>query len=79
MVGKTDIEAADALDAADVGDTRHVLRTLRLLRCQAGHACRAGQVDEQLPLQLPPPHGERLFGVLALREVKAPWLSYLFN
>jgi len=54
-----------------VGDTRHVLRPLRLLRCQAGHTCRAGQVDEQLPLQLPPPHGERLFGVLALREVSS--------
>ena len=25
--------------------------------------------DEQLPLQLPSPHGERLFGVLVVREI----------
>ena len=38
-------------------------------RRQAGDAHRAGQGDEQLSLQLPPPHGERLLRVLALREI----------
>ena len=44
----------------------HFRRPLCLLRRQAGHSGRVGQGDEQLPLQLPSPYGERLLGILAL-------------
>lgn len=35
----------------------------------AVHASRTGQGDEHLPLQIQVPYGERLFGILALREM----------
>ena len=50
-------------------DTVNIRQPLCLLRCQAGHANRAGQGDEQLPLQFQTPYGERLFRILALREI----------
>ena len=44
----------------------HFRRPLCIFRRQAGHSGRVGQGDEQLPLQLPSPYGERLLGILAL-------------
>ena len=50
-------------------DPFYFRQPLCLLRCQTGDTRRLGQVDEQLPLRLQAPHGERLFRILALREI----------